>query len=257
MKRKYILVGLIFVLAILSFVPHTSAQNATCGEHVVARGENLFRIAQTYGSTVEAMAAANNIANPSQIFAGQRLVIPCAGAPISQGLPAVWSINATTAEYAEPLLIQEWASRPIDVATSLGNSPHGAMALLEEAGKVWQYSLDAPDTPVGVIGGDDARFVYRMAVSWIDNALAVAEYDEAASGGTVVTIYGSPGSLDEPLEITIPLEQGISLTEMALDGDLLGRPYNCSTTAARGSAGPPPARPASGRSAAASPCRTL
>lgn len=52
--------------------------------HMVERGENLFRIAQRYGVTVEQMATANNIANPSRIFTGQQLVIPnCVGGAAS------------------------------------------------------------------------------------------------------------------------------------------------------------------------------
>jgi hypothetical protein len=45
--------------------------------HVVARGENLFRIALRYNTSVSAIAAANGIADPALIFIGQRLVIPC------------------------------------------------------------------------------------------------------------------------------------------------------------------------------------
>ncbi len=44
--------------------------------HVVQPGENLFRISLRYGVTVQAMAQANNIANPNVIFIGQRLTIP-------------------------------------------------------------------------------------------------------------------------------------------------------------------------------------
>ena len=48
--------------------------------HVVRRGEMLVRIAEKYGTTVTAIAAANNLANPSFIYVGQRLTIPSAGA---------------------------------------------------------------------------------------------------------------------------------------------------------------------------------
>ena len=44
--------------------------------HVVARGENLTTIAAEYGVTVQAIAAANGIADPNTIYAGQKLVIP-------------------------------------------------------------------------------------------------------------------------------------------------------------------------------------
>lgn len=47
----------------------------TC-TYVVKRGDNLTRIALTYRTTVWAIAIANNLANPSFIYVGQRLVIP-------------------------------------------------------------------------------------------------------------------------------------------------------------------------------------
>lgn len=44
--------------------------------YVVQPGDTLFSIAQQFGSTVEAIVAANNIANPSLINPGQKLIIP-------------------------------------------------------------------------------------------------------------------------------------------------------------------------------------
>lgn len=46
------------------------------GSHVVQAGENLYRIALSYGVTVESLAVANNIGNVNLIHPGQRLVIP-------------------------------------------------------------------------------------------------------------------------------------------------------------------------------------
>ena len=47
--------------------------------HVVRAGENLFRIALRYGTTVNKLAAANGLGNASRIYAGQRLAIPANG----------------------------------------------------------------------------------------------------------------------------------------------------------------------------------
>jgi len=49
--------------------------------HVVGGGETLFSIARRYGTSVDAICAANGIADPTRIYAGQRLVIPTSGAP--------------------------------------------------------------------------------------------------------------------------------------------------------------------------------
>ena len=62
--------------------------------HVVQRGENLFRIALRYGTTVNALAAANGLSNTRHIYAGQRLVIPgrtsaASPAPSSSGVHVV------------------------------------------------------------------------------------------------------------------------------------------------------------------------
>lgn len=57
--------------------------------HVVRRGEILASIAWKYGTTVRAIAAANNLANPSFIYVGQRLIIPAGGASLpSSNVPA-------------------------------------------------------------------------------------------------------------------------------------------------------------------------
>jgi len=48
----------------------------TPGKHVVQAGENLFRIALRYGTTVEAISKANGITNAALIYVGQVLTIP-------------------------------------------------------------------------------------------------------------------------------------------------------------------------------------
>jgi murein DD-endopeptidase MepM/ murein hydrolase activator NlpD len=56
--------------------------------HVVQRGETLYRIARRYGTTVQALVAANNLANPNLILRGQKLIIPSAMASPAEPLPA-------------------------------------------------------------------------------------------------------------------------------------------------------------------------
>ncbi len=64
--------------------PVTAQANA---EYVVGTGDTLAGIAQEYGTTVAAIAAANGITNPSQIFQGQRLSIPSVAAPTARPAP--------------------------------------------------------------------------------------------------------------------------------------------------------------------------
>jgi LysM repeat protein len=57
--------------------------------HVVQPGENLFRIALRYGTTVDTLAQANGIASPYLIYVGQRLTIPSAtGQPAEPAQPS-------------------------------------------------------------------------------------------------------------------------------------------------------------------------
>ena len=63
-----------------------SGTASSSGVHVVQRGENLFRIALRYGTTVHALAAANGIANTNRVYVGQRLVI--SGASSTPSAPA-------------------------------------------------------------------------------------------------------------------------------------------------------------------------
>ncbi len=44
--------------------------------HVVQPGDTLYRLARRFGTTIYAIANANNIANVNLIYVGQKLVIP-------------------------------------------------------------------------------------------------------------------------------------------------------------------------------------
>jgi LysM repeat protein len=49
---------------------------AGCTPYIVHPGDTLYSIALRFGTTVQAIASANNITNPNLIFAGQTLCIP-------------------------------------------------------------------------------------------------------------------------------------------------------------------------------------
>jgi LysM repeat protein len=66
-------------------IPGTQPGTGQSVTHVVQPGENLFRIALKYGTTSQAISAANGIVNPSLIYAGQELLIPTGGAPPVEG----------------------------------------------------------------------------------------------------------------------------------------------------------------------------
>ncbi|MGE3619475.1 MAG: LysM peptidoglycan-binding domain-containing protein [Acidimicrobiia bacterium] len=58
---------------------------AATSSHTIRRGETLAQIAARYGTTVNALAQANGIANPNLIIAGHTLVIPSGSSASGSG----------------------------------------------------------------------------------------------------------------------------------------------------------------------------
>jgi LysM repeat protein len=61
---------------------------ASAGQHTVARGDTLGRIAARYGTTISALVSTNGIRNPNLIRVGQVLTVPAGGGTASGGAPA-------------------------------------------------------------------------------------------------------------------------------------------------------------------------
>lgn len=55
---------------------YLSVQPVPPRTYTVCRGDNLYRLAIRFGTTVQALAAANGILNPNLIYVGQVLIIP-------------------------------------------------------------------------------------------------------------------------------------------------------------------------------------
>jgi len=64
--------------------------------HVVQWGDTLYSLARSYGTTVEAIVQANNLANSNWIYTGQRLIIPTGGSafpPTAPGTVAYYTVQ--------------------------------------------------------------------------------------------------------------------------------------------------------------------
>jgi LysM repeat protein len=95
--RPAFILGIMLVLLVLPAFQAAPATAQGDQTHVVQSGENLFRIALRYNTTVEALAAANGIADPTRIYAGQTLIIPgTAPAPavVAESAPATVTSTA-------------------------------------------------------------------------------------------------------------------------------------------------------------------
>jgi len=64
--------------------------------HVVAPGENLYRISLRYGVSMSAIAQANGISNLNLIFSGQRLTIPTGGGTTPSTPPPATTVAPPT-----------------------------------------------------------------------------------------------------------------------------------------------------------------
>ena len=73
--RAFVAAAILLILPM--FLVADVAEAATI--HVVRPGENLYRISLRYGVSVESIAAANGLADPTRIYAGQVLKIPTGG----------------------------------------------------------------------------------------------------------------------------------------------------------------------------------
>jgi LysM repeat protein len=81
LTSDFIIVGQELIIPVDAVVPPETMPPSAGhpGVHIVQPGENLFRIALRYGTTVDAIAKANNIINPWFIYVGQELMIPTGG----------------------------------------------------------------------------------------------------------------------------------------------------------------------------------
>lgn len=80
---------------VISGTTAASSYSSSGSVHVVQRGENLYRIALHYGTTVQALALANNLSSTSLIYVGQRLAISGGGS--ASPAPAPAPVSASTA----------------------------------------------------------------------------------------------------------------------------------------------------------------
>jgi LysM repeat protein len=81
MRRTWLSIVLAAVIVVLMIPPRTASAAPTRDSvHIVRPGETLSGIAARYGMNMWTLARMNGIANPSRIYVGQRLVIPCTGA---------------------------------------------------------------------------------------------------------------------------------------------------------------------------------
>ncbi|MCS7038651.1 MAG: peptidoglycan DD-metalloendopeptidase family protein [Caldilineales bacterium] len=98
--------------------------------HIVVAGDTLSALAQRYGVTVEAIAAANRLADPNRIVVGQRLLIPTGENPRTTSATATAITYVLQPGDTLPALARRWQVSPADILRA--NGVTRASALLTE-----------------------------------------------------------------------------------------------------------------------------
>ncbi|HVM24533.1 MAG TPA: LysM peptidoglycan-binding domain-containing protein [Candidatus Limnocylindrales bacterium] len=146
--------------------PAPAAPAARARSHTVRLGETLTHIAARYDVTVGAIASANGIANPSRIFAGQRLNIPGAGGSASPGASVPASMAALMQRRAEVrrVIVEEAERYDVPVALALA-------VAWQESG--WQQGVVSRAGAIGVMQ------LLPSTGEWVGEAMLGAPVDLA------------------------------------------------------------------------------
>jgi len=84
-KRLFSLKLVVLLAVLIVVLAAPLAAHAQQRVYVVQRGDNLYRIATRYGTTIQAIMNANGLRNANFIWVGQRLIIPGSGSGGSSG----------------------------------------------------------------------------------------------------------------------------------------------------------------------------
>jgi LysM repeat protein len=187
--------------------PVYSSASIAQAYHVVASGENLFRIGLRYGVSAQALASANDLANTNQVYAGQRLVIPGRASAIPAGksvllrVPVLGQEHSLTCEAAAARMTAAYLGKPVTEAwiqAQLGTdaNPH----------KGFRGSIDEPFggvTHYGVYAEPLAQALRSLGLSAdVHYGIGYTDVRAALDRGQPVIVwlsqFAAPGFYDQP-----------------------------------------------------------
>lgn len=132
LSRRSLLGGATATIALAFSSSIASAEEPN--EHIVQPGETLYRIAQSIGSTVSALAQANDLENPNMLSVGQRLILPTSSptTPAPAATPTVSApaeaprLTASARGGESPAAPARDTARPgaVEIARSLIGTPY-------------------------------------------------------------------------------------------------------------------------------------
>ncbi|MCW2923138.1 MAG: D-alanyl-D-alanine carboxypeptidase [Thermoleophilia bacterium] len=161
--------------------PATATASGAPGDHTIQRGDTLSALARRFGTTVDALAAANGIANPDLIIAGATLHLVGAAsttppaAPASGGVGRV--VGRTTGLRPDLAGSLDALSRELGVTISVisGNRTLKEQALLYEKYRKGTGNLAAkPGTSNHERGQAADAYVDAVPLAKVPGAAAAA-----------------------------------------------------------------------------------
>jgi lipoprotein NlpD len=179
--RLGVLYTLLVSFSVQACAPRTTAPPATTVRqgrgifHVVKPGENLFRIGKAYDLTSEELARANNIKDPRQLRAGQKIFIPGATKQLPVEVITPSDEVATQRSMPPPDTGAAVFLWPVSGAVNSGFGPRGSS---------FHDGLDigAPEgTPIHAVG--DGEVIYSDQLRGYGNMVIIRH-----SGG-IVSVY--------------------------------------------------------------------
>ncbi len=186
-----------------AYAPAAAAQSY----HVVQPGENLFRVALRYGLSVQALAAANNIVTFSQVYVGQRLLIPGSAAPAPAGksvllrVPVLAQAHSLTCEAATARMVATYWGKPVTEAwiqDQLGkdDNPHKGFRgdMDAEFGGTVNYGVYA-EPLASVLGSLGLAAQVRYNTTYADLHAAL---DQGEPVIVWLSQFAAPGYYDQP-----------------------------------------------------------
>jgi len=143
-------------LIIPSAVQQPSELPTPAQVHVVRPGEYLSQIARLHGTTVWALAMANDLSNPSLIYPGQRLIIPTRSATLPAPILAVEFVPPRVPQ-GRTLLLKVRAEEEVDLAGSVDGR---SLTFIGAEGEYWALAGFPPWSepgahPWSIVATDD------------------------------------------------------------------------------------------------------
>jgi LysM repeat protein len=172
------------------------AQNACGVNYLVLRGDTLIGIAARFpGLTWQAIAQANNLANPNRILAGQTLCIP-----VAAGGPTTATPGASPTNTVVPAVT---ATRPASTSAATGTPVPAVVPTF----RITAVTRDTNVTLSGQSFPANAKFTVRMGAYGTQGVGgAVAGELTTSATGTVTGTVNIPAGLRGASRIAIRLD---------------------------------------------------